>query len=341
MSELKQGRVKHLINKPRIIASASCVGKNEAEGPLKDYFDICFPDDGIGQSSWEKAEAELMKQSIDCVLKKAELTFDDIDIVFAGDLLNQCTSSNYTVRNKNVPFAGLFGACSTMAYSVALASVFVDGNYAKRTIAATSSHFCSAEKQFRYPLEYGSQRTPAAQRTVTGSGAFVIGLDENVKIEIPRVIFGNVIDYGIKDTSNMGAAMAPAAADTIAAFLIETDTKPEEYDLILTGDLGKVGSEILCELITEKYNIDIEKVHNDCGLLIYDLENQDVNSGGSGCGCSACVVASYITDKMLSGEYKKVLFVGTGALMSPLISLQGESIPAVAHAVELNLVGGK
>lgn len=202
-------RVKYLINKPKIISSASCVGKTESQGPLAEYFDYCYEDDGISKSTWEQAEAELMNKSINTALAKADCDYSDIDIVFAGDLLNQCTSSNYTVRNKGVPFAGLFGACSTMAYSLALAAVFVDGKYAKKAVAATSSHFCSAEKQFRYPLEYGCQRPPSAQRTVTGSGAFVLGLCDNAKIEIPAVLFGNVLDYGITDTSNMGAAMAP------------------------------------------------------------------------------------------------------------------------------------
>lgn len=327
-----------LKNKPRVISSASCVGKTEGEGPLKEEFDINFPDDGINQNSWENAESELLYTAMNKAVEKSGLTTDDIDIIFAGDLMNQCTSSTYAVRGLEVPFAGLFGACSTMAYSTALASVFVDGRYSNRALAATSSHFCSAEKQFRYPLEYGGQRSPSSQRTVTGAGALIIGSDNSSNICIPRVQFGKVTDLGIVDTSNMGAAMAPAAAESIYSFLADTSTVPTDYDLILTGDLGKVGSELLKDYLKTRKNIDISSVHNDCGLMIYDLENQDVDSGGSGCGCSAVVTASYIMRLMKENKMKKVLFVGTGALMSPLVSLQGETIPSIAHAVEFNTV---
>lgn len=334
---MSKNNVIELKNNPSVIASACAVGKTEGEGPLSKYFDIIFPDDGIGETSWENAESKLMHTVINKSLLKANKIYSDIDIVFAGDLLNQCTSSTYAVRNITVPFAGIFGACSTMAYSLALSSLTVDGGYMKYAVAATSSHFCSAEKQFRYPLEYGSQKPPAAQRTVTGAGAYVIGSFIKNSVYIPKILFGKVVDAGITDTSNMGAAMAPAAAATIAEFLYGTDTEPRDYDLILTGDLGKIGSQLLINYMQERMNIDISSVHNDCGILIYDYESQDVHSGGSGCGCSAVVTSSYIMDMMNSNKLKKVLFVGTGALMSPLISMQGESIPAIAHAVEFNI----
>ncbi len=326
-----------LRKKPSVRGSGSCVGKTEGEGPLRDYFDYCYDNDGINQSSWEKAESELLSKSVELALDSAGNDISDAGIVFAGDLLNQCTPSSYAFRNKNVPFCGLFGACSTMAYSIAMASMMVNAGYCDVSVAATSSHFCSAEKQFRYPLEYGSQRSPCSQRTVTGAGAFVMGRNDSDKVFVPRILIGKVTDFGIKDSSNMGAAMAPAAAESIYEFLTATNTKPSDYDLILTGDLGKVGSELLKDYLIREYNTDIDAVHNDCGLLIYDIEKQKVDAGGSGCGCSAVVLASYIMNRMKSNELKKVLFTGTGALMSPLISLQGESIPAIAHIVEFNI----
>lgn len=319
---------------PKILSSACCVGKTESEGPLAKYFDYCYPDDGINMPTWEKAETELSRKAIELTIQKANLDFSDIDIVFSGDLLNQCTASNYSLRNSGVPIAGLFGACSTMALSLALSSILVNAENVKNAVAATSSHFCSAEKQFRYPLEYGSQRAPSSQRTVTGAGAFLIGNGTDEKVAISRVMFGSVVDYGIIDSANMGAAMAPAAADTIGRFFKESHNNVDDYDMILTGDLGSIGSELLIKLLKEDFELDISEVHNDCGLLIFDTEKQDVKSGGSGCGCSASVTASYIMNKLRKNELKRVLFAGTGALMSPLISMQGESIPSVAHIVE-------
>ena len=332
------GRVIELKNEPSVIASASAVGKNESEGPLRDEFDVVFPDDGIRQSSWENAESELIFTSVSKCLEKSGLSEKDIGIIFAGDLINQCTSSTYAIRGFQTPFGGLFGACSTMAYSLALSAIMVDGGYADYALAATSSHFCSAEKQFRYPLEYGSQRAPASQRTVTGSGAFILGKNNCSDIIIPRVQFGIITDAGVSDTSNMGAAMAPAAAEAIFSFLEGTGKRPEDFDMILTGDLGKVGSDLLKDYLYTRKSVDISAVHKDCGLMIYDIEAQDVDSGGSGCGCSAVVTASYIMRMMRERRLNSVLFAGTGALMSPLISLQGESIPAIAHIVELSTV---
>ena len=328
-------RVIELKNKPCVIASASAVGKNEGEGPLQDEFDVVFPDDGIKQSSWENAESELMFTAVNKCLEKSGLSERDIGMIFAGDLINQCTSSTYAMRGFDTPFCGLFGACSTMAYSLALAAVMVDGGYADYSLAATSSHFCSAEKQFRYPLEYGSQRAPASQRTVTGSGAFIIGKCKQPDIIIPRIQFGIIADAGVNDTSNMGAAMAPAAAESIVSFLEKTGTNPTDYDLILTGDLGKVGSELLKDYLYTRKSIDISKVHNDCGLMIYDLASQDVDSGGSGCGCSAVVLASHFLPRLLRGEIKDMIIVGTGALMSPSSIQQGLAIPGVAHLIRL------
>lgn len=321
-------------NSVYVAASSSCVGKYESEGPLGAYFDICFPDDGIKSETWEKAEAKLIDSAVDTVLNKSGFSSDDIDIAFAGDLLNQCTASTYGLRKYGIPYCGLFGACSTMAQSLALATVCVDSGSVANALCVTSSHFCSAEKQFRYPLEYGAQRCPSAQRTVTGSGAFILSSDKKSNVSLDKIMFGCITDLGITDSSNMGAVMAPAAAKSISCFLDETETTPEDYDFILTGDLGKVGSDILLDHIYTRYRKDISKVHNDCGLLIFDSDKQDVHSGGSGCGCSAVVMASLIMNKMSKGEIRRILFAGTGALMSPLVCLQGESIPGICHIAE-------
>ncbi len=339
MIEVKSSVIE-LKNKPCIISCSSVVGQNEGCGPLGHLFDHVYENDGIGQSSWENAESELLFQAKKIAMEKARLEINEIDVVMAGDLLNQCTASTYANRNSGSPFVGLFGACSTMALSLGLTSIFVDGGYADYALAAVSSHFCSAEKQFRYPLEYGCQRAPSSQRTVTGAGAFIVGKNESNRVYISRVLLGRIVDLGITDTSNMGAAMAPAAAESVSEFFKETKTSADDYSLILTGDLGKIGSELLKEYLYERKGIDISKNHSDCGKLIFDSERQNVNSGGSGCACSAVVLASLIMNKLKANALKKVLFVGTGALMSPLTSLQGETIPAVAHIVELNSFGG-
>ncbi len=333
-------RVIQLKNQPSIISCSSVVGKNEAQGPLGADFDLVFNNDGIGQSSWENAESELLFRAKKIAMEKAGLCIRDIDIVMAGDLLNQCTASTYANRNSGSPFVGLFGACSTMALSLALSAVMVDGGYAEYALATTSSHFCSAEKQFRYPLEYGCQRAPSAQRTVTGAGAFIVGKHRKREVFVTNVYFGKIVDLGVTDTSNMGAAMAPAAAESISEFLSLTETTPENYDMILTGDLGHVGSKLLLDYLYKRKGIDISANHKDCGVMVFDRSKQNVNSGGSGCACSAVVLASDIIKKLKNNELKKILFVGTGALMSPLTSLQGETIPAIAHIVELNSFGG-
>lgn len=316
----------------RIVSYASAVGPKESEGPLKKYFDKRFDDEFIGEKSFEKAESRLQQLAVKTALKKAALTPQDIDVIFAGDLLNQCIGSSYGLRELEIPFIGLYGACSTMALSLLSAALSVDGGWAERAAAVTSSHFCSSERQFRFPLEYGGQRTPTAQWTVTGSGSAIVGEgDSGVKVKAVSV--GKIIDLGVTDMANMGAAMAPAAWDTISGFMKSTGTKPQDYDLILTGDLGFTGSELLKEL-AEKDGVALEN-HNDCGKLIFDREKQDVHAGGSGCGCAASVLCSYILRKMEQGELKNILFCATGALMSTTSTQQGETIPSIAHLVQL------
>ncbi len=329
----KQGKTYILKSKPTIIASAGVVGQMEGEGPLKNEFDY-VGDASMDEDSWESAESAFHKRAVATALKKSGKTESDIDIVFSGDLLNQSMSSNFSIKDMDIPFCGLFGACSTMALSMALSGIFVESGCAQNVIAATSSHFCSAEKQFRQPLEYGGQRPPTSQRTVTGAGAAVV----SYKGEGPHITaarFGKIIDYGVTDENNMGAAMAPAAADTIWGFLDDTCTAPDDYDMILTGDLGYTGSELLIKLLKAEKGCDIEEVHTDCGMLIFDRENQDVHCGGSGCGCSGSVVCSYIYRLLREGKLKKVLFVGTGALVSTVSPLQGDTVPGIAHAVLL------
>ncbi len=318
-----------------IVGSAGVGSKTEGEGPLGKDFDFLYPDDGIGQPTWEKAESELHKKAVTLATENAGKTPADIDVIFAGDLLNQCTGSTFGIREMDIPFVGMYGACSTMVLSLATASIFVDSGAANTAIASTSSHFCSAEKQFRFPLEYGGQRTPTAQRTATAAGAAVIEYGQQNGIIIDKVMFGKIQDLGITDPNNMGAAMAPAAARTIKDFLTDTNTTQDDYDLILTGDLGYVGTELLYELLRTRENIDISKVHNDCGMMIFDREKQDVHAGGSGCGCCGSVLCSHIFKKMKKKALKRILVVATGALLSPVTSLQNESIPGIAHAVEI------
>lgn len=320
-------------NMPSIEGFASVCGKKEAQGPLGEFFDQTFEDTSLGEPSWEKAESKLQSKAVSLAIEKANINPKDINFIFAGDLLNQCISSTFGLKSLNIPYLGQYGACSTMAQTLALSAIMVDTGVANNCIAVTSSHFCSAERQFRFPLEYGGQRTPTAQWTVTGSGAIVVGSNgQNPKIS--SVTIGKIADLGIKDANNMGAAMAPAAAQTLEDFLCDTKTKPDDYDLILTGDLGQVGSDLMIELL-QKDGFDISKKHKDCGLLIYDLEKQDVHAGGSGCGCSAAVLCSVILNKLKNNELKNILFMATGALMSPTSTQQGESIPSVAHLINI------
>ena len=330
MQELHRGKQSVVFpNFPAIEANAAIVGKKEGEGPLREDFDQITQDTKLNQASWEKAESELQKTALELALGKASLRYDDLDVLFAGDLLNQCISSSFAVRDTKIPFLGLYGACSTMAESLLLAASFVNAGYARRAGAITSSHFASAERQYRFPLNYGSQRTPTAQWTVTGSGALILGR-EGGDIYINSVTFGEIEDLNIKDANNMGAAMAPAAAGTLLNFFKDTKTKPEDYDIIFTGDLGYVGTNLLYELL-EREGVDIRCRHSDCGTLIFDREKQDVHAGGSGCGCSASVLCSYIMHRLEQGDFSNILFMSTGALMSPTSSFQGESIPGIAH----------
>ena len=326
-----------LQSNPSIIGFASVVGKKESEGPFGQYYDQCHTDTTLGESSWEKAESRLQNEAVHLALNKAGLKSADIDCIFAGDLLNQCISSTFGLRSLNIPFLGQYGACSTMAQTLAIASLFVEAGAATRTAAVTSSHFCSAERQFRYPLEYGGQRTPTAQWTATAAGSIILGARAAYPaavVGLQAVTFGRIVDYDMKDVANMGAAMAPAAASTLTDYFNDTGTNPQDYDLILTGDLGLVGSSLLDDMMRREGR-DIRPVHNDCGLMIYDREKQDVHAGGSGCGCSAAILCSAILQQMSVGQLHKVLFLGTGALMSPTSSQQGESIPGVAHLVYL------
>ncbi|BED92921.1 MAG: stage V sporulation protein AD [Candidatus Paraimprobicoccus trichonymphae] len=325
-------------NKIFVQSFSAVAGKKESEGPLKEFFDKIFQDTTLGEETWEKSESKLQSQVVKLSLKKAKLTSEDIDYIFSGDLLNQNISSTFGLKKFGIPFLGQYGACSTMAQNLVLASIFIESKVANRTLAVTSSHFCSAERQFRFPLEYGGQRTPTAQWTVTGSGSVILGLEKKTDIYINKVTVGKITDLGIKDQNNMGAAMAPAAFETLQNFFSDTETIPEDYDAIFTGDLGAVGSNLLRDLLIKEKNIDISKNHKDCGLIIFKRKEQDVHSGGSGCGCSASVLCSYILSKLQKKEFKNIIFMATGALMSPTSVQQNEPIPGIAHLVNFRTV---
>ncbi len=323
---------------PRVVSCAAVVGKMEKEGPLGTCFDLTHEDNILGEDSWEKAESKLQLEAVTTALQKAELKCSDLDFLFAGDLLNQCIASTFGLITTGVPFIGMYGACSTMASTLMTASVFVSEGCASLAAAVTSSHFCSAERQYRMPLQYGGQRPPTAQWTVTGSGSVILSGDENTSsVGITAACAGIINDLGIKDPNNMGAAMAPAACSTIERFFSVGNRSPEDYDVIMTGDLGFVGNDILVELLSRD-GIDCGSRLTDGGMLIYDRKAQDVHAGGSGCGCSASVLCGYFLPKLQSGEIKKMLFIATGALLSPTSSYQGEAIPAVAHAIEFSVL---
>ena len=321
--------------KPKIISFASVVGKKEGQGPLAKEFDEIYPDTTMGEDSWEKAESLYLKTAIKKAISKSGLQKSDIDVICSGDLLNQCIGSSFGIRDFGLPFCGVYGACSTMALSLCMTTLMIETGAFSNCVAATSSHFCSAEKQFRKPLEYGGQRPPSAQWTVTGSGAVVLGRDGGRGVYIDKIHLGTIQDLGILDSNNMGAAMAPAAKKTISDFLNDTGTKPDDYDAIFTGDLGSVGTELLYELMLMEDGVDLGRVHKDCGLMIFEREKQDVHAGGSGCGCSGSVLCSHILSGMHSGKYSNILFVATGALMSTVSSLQGQTIPGIAHLVNI------
>lgn len=314
------------------ISTGNAVGKKEFEGPLGERFDMHDTDDRFGKNTWEKAESEMQRLALNIALKKANLTFDDIDAIFAGDLLNQCAGSSYGLLGCMIPYFGIYGACSTAGEGIMLASIMATHKIFDRVVAVTSSHNCSAERQFRTPIEYGGQRTPTSQWTVTGSGAFLIGDSDAGKVKIKAGMPGRVIDKGVNDANNMGAAMAPAICDTFLRYFKESETTPNDYDLIITGDLGYEGASILRDIMKIEGH-SFGDNYTDCGILMFDQATQDTHAGGSGCGCSATVLSAYVLPEMEKGNIKRTLFVASGAMMSPDSIKQGESIPAIGHLV--------
>jgi stage V sporulation protein AD len=312
---------------------AAVSGKKEGEGPLGNEFDYVSEDNSFGEKTWEKAESRMQKDTLNRALNKAAVTPDTVDLIFAGDLLNQCIGSSYGLREFGIPFVGLYGACSTMAESLSLAALSLENGCANVTVALTSSHFCASERQFRYPLEYGGQRTPNSQWTATGSGAVILSRDGQGPF-VKEITIGKIIDMGVKDINNMGAAMAPAAAETIKAYFDDTGACADSFDLIATGDLGFVGHALATDLL-EREGLKLRNF-SDCGMMLFEREKQDVHAGASGCGCSALVLCSHIFNNMRAGNLKEVLLVGTGALMSTVTTQQGESIPSVAHLVHIS-----
>ena len=311
------------------------LGQKNLNGPLAKYFDQTLDDEFWGEKTWEKAESKIIKETVNTVISKSGVAANEIDCMFAGDLLNQCISSSFGLRELSIPLFGVFGACSTFVESMCLGAIAIEG-FANNVLCATSSHFCSAEKQFRFPLELGNQRPPSAQWTVTGSGAAILS-NTNLDRKCPQITYvtpGKIIDMGVKDANNMGAAMAPAALDTLITHLKDTDRKPSYYDAIITGDLGHIGKEILTEMAeTKGYNI--KNNYNDCGVLIFDKATQDTHSGGSGCGCIGSVFSGYFYKMLKENKINRLLLIATGALMNSTSSQQGESIPGIAHAVAI------
>lgn len=322
---------------PTVLGRGAVVGKKEGEGPLGQEFDAVFADARLGEKTWEKAESALQREAMSRALARAGIRAAQLDALFAGDLLDQNIASTFGLRRMGVPLLGQFGACSTMGQTLIMASVFVDSGAADLCGAVTSSHFCTAERQFRYPLEYGGQRTPTSQWTATAAGAAIVGRGGD-GVRIGAACVGRVCDLGITDMNNMGAAMAPAAADTLTRFFADTGTGPADYAMIVTGDLGQIGSTLLRQLM-EKAGTPLGDNYTDCGLLLFDRTRQDVHAGGSGCGCSASVLCAHFLPLLESGKLHDLLFCPTGALMSPTSSQQGESIPGICHAVLLHAAG--
>lgn len=328
-----------LENRPYLLGHAAAVGKKEGEGPLGERFDYVAKNDRMGQRSWELAESELQKTAIRLALRKATLPERSLDLILAGDLLNQCIGSFLASMHANVPYLGQYGACSTMAQGLALGGCLVESGAADRLLAAASSHFCSAERQYRFPLAYGGQRTPTAQWTATAAGAAVLGSEpvpngaEPCDVRVTHVLFGKMVEMGVKDAANMGAAMAPAAADTLSALLEDLGAQPQDFDCIVTGDLGHIGADLLLTLLRGD-SIDLSPVYSDCGSLIFGDE-QDAHAGGSGCGCSAAVLCGPLLRDMHRGKIHRLVFAGTGAMMSPTSVQQGQPIAGICHAVVL------
>ena len=334
--EISEKRCECIALNAAILAHACAVGNKEKNGPLGGMFDLCDPDDRFGGKTWEEAESEMQRQAFNVALAKAGRRDVDVGALFAGDLLNQCVGSSYGLLAFDIPYFGLYGACSTCAEGLLLASIAVTHGVYSLCGAVTSSHYCAAERQFRTPIEYGAQRTPTAQWTVTGAGAFLLtrASEKSSCPVIRRGVAGRAIDMGIKDAANMGAAMAPAAADTLSRFFRTTGERPSDFDAIVTGDLGYEGGTLLCDLLRAE-GIEPGEHYDDCGRIIYDRERQDVHGGGSGCGCSAVVLSSYLLPKLCRGEWRRMLFMATGALMSPDSIKQGKSIAGVAHLLEI------
>ena len=322
-------------NKPRIISTGTIAGPKECAGVVGKYVDKALADDMFGDSTYEKAECKMLSYAISQAIQNARLEEKDVDLLISGDLLNQIISASFAARDFNIPFLGVYSACSTMSESMAVAASLIDGGYFQKIVAATGSHFSSAERQYRYPLELGNTRPPQSQWTVTGAGATLIA-NQGSDIAITCATFGKVVDFGITDVNNMGAAMCPAVASSLLQHFRDTGRKPEYYDLIVTGDLGALGSRLLKDLTWEK-GVDIQPNHVDCGEIIYNVV-EDEFQGGSGAGCSAVVFNSYILDKIKKRELNKVLFAATGALLSTVSSGQGESIPCISHVVAIENV---
>ena len=330
-------RTLQLENRPFLLAHAAAVGKKEGAGPLGAQFDFVTEDDRMGQKSWELAESELQKTAIETALSKAGLQKGDLDMILAGDLLNQCIGSFLASMQSDVPYLGQYGACSTMAQGLALGACLVEGGAARRLVASASSHFCSAERQYRFPLAYGGQRTPTAQWTATAAGAAVLGGQGSGHTRITHALFGKMVEMGVKDANNMGAAMAPAAYDTLSTLLADLGAQPKDFDCIVTGDLGHVGADILLTLLRED-KIDLSPVYSDCGSLLFG-DGQDAHAGGSGCGCSAAVLCGPLLRDMQVGKIRRLVFAGTGAMMSPTSVQQGQPIAGICHAVVIERSG--
>ncbi len=326
------------LSKPVYIREwASAVGKKEGEGPLGQLFDFVSGDDLLGNKTWEEAESAFQKKAVSLLFEKDPEEYNKVRFVLAGDLLGQEIASSFGLKEFRLPMFGLYGACSTCGESLSLGSMLIDGDFAEQVVCVTSSHFASAEKEFRYPLDYGSQRPPSSTWTVTGSGAYLLSRERSMRrteyeVAITAVTTGKIIDYGIKDSMNMGACMAPAACDTIYRHLKDFERTPDYYDKIITGDLGTVGQTVLIDLLKQK-GFDISDLHMDCGIEIFDGQEQGTNAGGSGCGCAASVLAAYLLPRLASGEWKRILFLPTGALLSKVSFNEGKSIPGIAHAV--------
>lgn len=323
---------------PSVVGCGSVVGSKEGRGPLGASFDLVCQEDRLGQDSWEKAETAMQKKALSFALERAGLVTEQIEYVLAGDLLNQCIATSYSMRSQEVPFFGLYGACSTMAEGLSLGAMLIDGGFASHVAALTSSHFCSAERQYRNPLEYGGQKPPTAQWTTTGAGAVILA-KKGPGPFLTHVTTGKIVDKGITDANNMGAAMAPAAYDTIRTHLQETGRSPTFYDAIVTGDLGRLGAEIVRDFFRQD-GIELGARYTDCGVLLFDPQTQDVHAGGSGCGCSAVVLTGFLLPQMAKKQKNNLLFCGTGALHSPLSTMQGESIPGICHAVAISTQKG-